>query len=586
MTEKRKGLTLLLTVLLACIFATGLYASGSQEEGAATEQSRQQQDSEESFTLKPSETVSISGAQWSPPKNFNPFMANPDCGTHALVFDPLFHYNIREGELEPWLAKSGEWKSEKVYEVTLRNGGEWTDGEAITVEDVVFTFEIAEQYKSIRYSSIWDWMESVEAVDENIIRFTFNTPRYHEWSYWLYMIPIAPEHIWADRSEEEILGASNEKGVFGGAYTFGRALDDKLIWKRNENWWGIDVFGKPAPKYVVYPLVYSNNVALGMTMKGEVDMCNNFLPGMEKIKDTYNLVTYYKDKPYNTASNVAVLFTNNQKPPLDDAAVRRAFAFAIDKSKIVDNVYGGQVQAADPTGLNLLSSWEDYRDADVVAESGFNYDPEEARALLDDAGIRDRNGDGFRENSDGSDIELTIIVPSGWTDWMESIERVSQDLEKVGIKARASFPDYGAYWDKVIKNDYDMAINNFNTRISSTPYTYWHCVGYDEVDREEVSYGNFGRYENQELFRLIDRFNETKVGSKQGMDIASRIQEILLDDMPSIPLWLNGTWSAASTSNWTNWPTEDNPTGIASGWTDYWQLGGLEALLALEPAEE
>jgi peptide/nickel transport system substrate-binding protein len=585
MTDLKKGLTVLLAVLMACTLAVGVFANGSQEKGATTDQPQKQQPSEETLTLKPSETVSISGAQWSPPKNFNPFMANPDCGTHALVFDPLFHYNIRTGELEPWLAESGEWKSGTVYEITLRSGGEWTDGEAITVEDVVFTFEIAEQYESIRYSAIWDWLESVEAVDEDTVRFTFSTPRYHEWTYWLYMIPIAPEHVWSGKSEEEILGASNENGVFGGAYTFGRALDDKLVWKRNENWWGTDVFGKPAPKYVVYPLVYSNNVALGMTMKGEIDMCNNFLPGLEKIKDTYNLVTYYEDEPYNTASNVAVMFINDQKPPMDKAAVRRAFAFAIDKSKIVNNVYGGQVQAADPTGLNLLSSWEQYRDEDVVEEHGVSYDPAQARSLLEQAGVKDRNGDGFRENADGSPIELSIIVPSGWTDWMQSIKMISQDLEKVGIKARATFPDYGAYWDKLISNDYDMAINNFNTRVSSTPYTYWHCVGYDEIDREEVTYGNFGRYENEELFSLIDEFNETKVGSSEGMEIASRIQEILLEDMPSIPLWLNGTWSAASKNNWTNWPTEDNPTGIACGWTDYWQLGGLEALLALEPAE-
>ena len=67
--------------------------------------------------------------------------------------------------------------------------------------------------------------------------------------------------------------------------------------------------------------------------------------------------------------------------------------------------------------------------------------------------------------------------------------------------------------------------------------------------------------------------------------ICSQIQELMLTEMPMIPLWYNGLWAQFSNSTWTNWPSEaaDSPHTLPSTWSGYWQMGGLLTLTALEP---
>jgi peptide/nickel transport system substrate-binding protein len=67
----------------------------------------------------------------------------------------------------------------------------------------------------------------------------------------------------------------------------------------------------------------------------------------------------------------------------------------------------------------------------------------------------------------------------------------------------------------------------------------------------------------------------------------SAIQELMLTEMPMIPLWYNGLWSQWSNANWTNWPVENSasPT-LPTTWSGYWQLGGLMTLINLEPVSQ
>jgi len=74
--------------------------------------------------------------------------------------------------------------------------------------------------------------------------------------------------------------------------------------------------------------------------------------------------------------------------------------------------------------------------------------------------------------------------------------------------------------------------------------------------------------------------NETR---KQ--EIASKIQRILLKDMPTVPLWHNGLWAQQTTNNWTNWPSEDKPYGVPVTWGNAYQLGMIDTLIGIKPAK-
>ena len=535
-------------------------------------------------TYERNETLFAGGGLWGPPTNWNPITPwSAMTGVVGLVYETLYMYNPFENELEPWLAVNGEWLDENTYQLELREGIKWTDGEKFDADDVKFTFDIADKYPGVHYSTMWEWLKEVEKVDDYTLKFHFEEPLYHEWSYNLWQLPMIPEHIWSKKTEEEILSGANENPIGTGCYLTESHGQDRQIFVRNENWWATDQLGlKPGPKRIVYIAVNNNSVALGMILKGELDISNFFLPGVPRLVQAYpNIHTFYDEPPYMLSDNTAFLFLNTTRKPLDDPEFRKALAFAINSDDIAKRVFENQVLTSNPLGYLPIDAWMQYYDEKVVEKYGFRYDPPEARRILAKAGYEDVNGDGYLEAPDGSEIKLSIIVPFGWTDWMESIKIIARNFNEIGINAEPLFPDYGRYQDELYGGDFDMAINNFNSNISNTVWTLYHWLFYPL--RERMTSGNFGRYDNPEIEELLHEFNRTPMDKHdEAQEILSRVQEIFLKDMPSIPLWYNGMWFQASTDVWTNWPSEDGPVHYPTTWAGKWQLGGVYMLCDLE----
>ena len=113
--------------------------------------------------------------------------------------------------------------------------------------------------------------------------------------------------------------------------------------------------------------------------------------------------------------------------------------------QILDKAYQGLVNKASPTGL--LPIWNKWVDKKVVKQYGFSYNVAKAKAILAAAGYKDTNGDGYVENKDGSQIDLKIICPNGWSDWMTSIQVIADSAKAVGIKITPEFPEYGTLVD-------------------------------------------------------------------------------------------------------------------------------------------
>ncbi|APT75935.1 ABC transporter substrate-binding protein [Marinitoga sp. 1137] len=537
-------------------------------------------------TFKREETFFFGGGLWSAPSNWNPLVpwaAVP--GTIGGIYETLFNYDPISNELVPWLAEKGYWKNDNQYYVKLRENIKWTDGEALTADDVVFTFEITKKNKGIPYASIWNWLDKVEKLSDYEVLFTFSEPRYHEWDYQLYQIAIIPEHIWSKYPVDSLMSLANENPIGSGMYMAESHTDDRMIFVRNDNWWGKDVFGLPAPKRLVELKIFSNNVALGMLMKGELDVSNFFLPGIPSIKRIYGIKTWFKDAPYMLSDNTALLFLNTKKKPMDDPKFRKALAYSINVAPIIRRVFEYQVEPANPVGFLPVDSWMKYYDKDVVEKYGFKYSPAEAKKLLDEAGYKDIDGDGFREMPNGDKISLTIIVPFGWTDWMESIKLIAADFEKIGIKTEPKFPDYSKYAEDMYSDGFDILLNNFGSNVTSTPWTYFNWLFESQQIKNEKAYGgNWGRYENEKLFSLVAEFNKTK-DLEKGKKIASEIEKIMLEEMPVIPVWYNGMWFQASEKYWTNYPDENQPYAWPSLWSGRWQIGGSMMILKLKPAK-
>jgi peptide/nickel transport system substrate-binding protein len=284
------------------------------------------------------------------------------------------------------------------------------------------------------------------------------------------------------------------------------------------------------------------------------------------------------------SGNTAWLVMNLTKAPMDDPEFRKALAYAIKVEDIVTKDYGNIVLPANSSGL--LPIWEKFIDQDVVDELGFSYDPEEAKSILAAAGYKDVDGDGFVEAPDGSTIALEIGVPNGWSDWMVAIQIISQNLQDVGINVEPVYPDYSALIADLYSGNFDMVINN-DQQMSNTVWTYYHFIFYHPIKEQMISgTGNYGRYENQEAFDLVDELDATPIDDVEGMQtIISELQRIQLTDMPIIPLWYNGAWAQTISTYWTNWPSsaEGAPKYVPATWNGYWNMGAVLMLSELEP---
>ncbi len=540
----------------------------------------------EATTFDRSETLYTSGTQWGPPSSWNPFnTGNYAMGTIGLCYETLFIYDPLTNEYIPWLAESGEWTDDTVYEVTIRDGITWADGEPLTAEDVKFTFEIGQEVP-VNISTVWDWLESIEQVDEHTLQFNFSETLYQQWGNTLYTTAIVPQHIWSEKSVEDITTGANENPVCSGPYAYESHDQSRMVWVKADNWWATDALGHDvAPTRIVDIVNGSNNVALGMVLQGGLDISNNFLPGIATLVDGgYGVQTYYPEPPYMLSANTAWLLLNNTVAPMDDVEFRRAMAYAINVDQIVEVVYGNIVQASDSTGL--LPIWDQYVDQDVVDELGFSYDPEQARQILANAGYTDTDGDGFVEGPDGSPIELTVIVPFGWSDWMEAARVISSSAQEVGINLQPEFPEYPQYLDQRNSGTFDAMVAN-DAQMSNTPWTYYNWMYQNPIeDIATLQNGNYGRYDNPEAFELVDQLDQVPVDDIDGMrEIMSQLQRMQLEDMPFIPLWYNGLWSQVNTTYWTNWPSsvEDANHYLPATWRGYWNMTSILMLTELEP---
>jgi len=490
-------------------------------------------------------------------RNFNPLLSTGGARWPAAagIYEPLAIYNRMRGEWVPWLATQWSWEvPAQVLRLELRSGVEWSDGAAFTAEDVVYTFELLAAQPALDAAGLWAFIEVVEQVGPREVRVRFQRP-YSPGFALVAGQPIVPRHVWSKVADP--VAFANPDPVGTGPFTEVRRFDPQ-VWElgRNERWWG----GAPAVEVLRFPAVGSNDQALLALVQGEVDWAGSFVPAVER--------TYASHDPehrrwwFPAVSDTVFLYPQTTRKGLDDPRVRRALSLAVDRERLVKVALHDYATPAGPTALS--DGYASWRRADLggVGEGWVRHDPAAAAALLDEAGYS-LGEDGRRRGPDGTPLELPLIGPAGWSDWVRAAQVIGRDLDALGVRAPVQGLDFPTWFDRVSRGDFALTLG---WSVSGpTPYPFYRALMGTGTVRPvgEPAPVNWHRYGDARADALLAEWEATDDPQEQRR-LSDALQGLFVEEAPAIPLFPTPSWGEADTSRFTGFPDPADPYAVLS----------------------
>lgn len=473
-------------------------------------------------------------------RNFNPYVGGR-IGA-KFIYEPLFVVNSLDGSETPFLGESYEFVDSSTIQVTLREGATWSDGEAFTADDVLFTFDLLKEFPALDGFGVWQRLSSVTA-DGSVVTFTLLAPDATAFRP-IEQTLIVPEHIWADIDDPTTF--TNEEPVGTGPFLAGDFAPNQYSIERNADYWQADTV---EIERIDFPA--SNTQA---------DIVNNGYDwGYAYISDVDN-VWVAPDSEHRSywfpPGGVIALYPNLSAGPLADVDVRRGISLAFDRDAIAGDAVEGYVDGAPQTGL-MLPGFADWTSPDIADGGIVTQDTDAALESFAQAGYTLQ--DGKLVDSSGAQLELSIMIANGYTDWLRAAQAMQQQLEQVGLLVTIDQPQEAGFYEAFNAGDFELAMGafggqgnlylDFNSLLSSY---YLKPVG------DSSATGNWERYSNPDVDAALEELKVTTDEERQ-KELGYEIQQAMYEDLPVIVLYYGGLWGIFDSSRFSGWPSEDDP---------------------------
>ncbi len=517
------------------------------------------------------ETLFIAGFQWGPPTNFNPFAGTPAFpvaqGQPELLFEALIRFNLLDGSLSPGLAKEVQQPDDNTFVLPLQDGTKWSDGSELTAEDVVFTLELGKPDSvSMPWSDLWKYADSVEATDPRTVTIKLKPTPYNPGivKASLTTALIVPKAYWSKIAADKVAAEANMQPLGSGPFKLDKADQTQVNLKRDDAYWGKQLFGTPAMATINHPIFKSNNDGDLKLESGEIDASQQFTAQIWKMWEDKKapVGTWLKQKPYYVPGNIPFLIFNVSKKGLDNPLVRRAIAYSIDYANIASTAMSDYSEPA-KASLIIPTGYESkFFDAAPAEADGWSYDKDKAIDILENELKAKKGSDGIYVLPDGTKLGgWRVQCPTGWTDWNTALEIVAKSAKAVGIGIDTYFPQQ-AQWQSAMQNgDFDLVMNGYNGVSPASPWIRFR----DALDDRGVNpigkraSWNYGRFSDDKVPALLD----TAAGAKDdatALKAYAELDKIYRENIPCIPLMYRPLdFYEFNQSNWENFPTEENP---------------------------
>ena len=482
------------------------------------------------------------------PANFNTFIGFWMIG---WVYDPLY---VRTPELEPIpaLATSATPSEDGLtWEITLREGVKWHDGEDFTVDDVIFSYNfltaaaLAPQLEAI---------ESMEAKGDYGLTLKLKEPKPFFLNEGLAQTYIMPEHIWKDQSPSS--GESIQfQGMIGtGAYRLVEVEPGQFYrFEANPDYYR----GEPRVKEMIAKIVLDQDQRFNQLRSGEADAVLSSVPPALAAEFEND-----EELKLSKGSNFAsfVFYTNGSREPFNNPAVRQAIAKAIDTKTLVEVVLLGQ-------GIELPLNWYNPELPWAISIPHL-FDPEAAAAELEAAGLVDSDGDGIREFN-GANTDFEILCDVNKTVEVRATELIVGWLADVGIGSHQVCQNLdttvAVIWPNFValpEPDYDMMIWLW----SSTPQAQRGFIRFlTNCDFNNIGSRNLTGICDEDWDALLAEFVSSPDPTRTE-ELSKQIQERFAENLPFIPLMSSNGIFAYRPAAYDGWVYMKG-TGIMTIWS-------------------
>ncbi|OJG92440.1 peptide ABC transporter peptide-binding protein [Enterococcus silesiacus] len=433
--------------------------------------------------------------------------------------------------------------------ITLKKDVKWSDGEPVTADDLIYPYEVIgnKDYTGIRYDDDFmnvvgmdeyhdgkaDAISGIKKVDDQTIEVTYKemNPGMLQLSGGVYTSAI-PKHVFKDipiKDQEKSDAVRKNPVTFGPYYMSKIVTGESVEYLPNEHYYQ----GKPkldkivftnvptasiveAVKAKKYDLVYSMPTDNYPTYK---DSEGYQMLGREELAYTYvgfKLGTYDKEKG-------EVIMNPDAK--MADVKLRQAMGYAMDNDAIGQKFYNGL-----RTGATTLIPpiFKTLHNTDV---KGYQYDLDKAKKILDDAGYKDTDGDGLRENPKGEKLQINFASMAGGETAQPLADYYLQQWKEIGLDVKLAtgrLIDFQAFYDKVKNDDPEIDVFQAAWSVNSAPSPaglYGRNAAFN--------YSRFASEENDKLLKAID--SKASFDDKKRKEAYDAWQKYMFEEAPVIP---------------------------------------------------
>ncbi len=476
--------------------------------------------------------------------SLNPFKlcCGADYEYLTLVYDLGIGFNNDDLTPAPMIVTS--WTPDATsmnWTLKVRDDATWNDGQPVTADDVAFTYSFIADNAMPYYKDYLPFSPTFEATDATTViwhstepTFAPTVPPY---------IPILPEHIWkqfntgdprnnpadAKANRKAAKEFANDNPVGSGPFTVTDRSEGQFThFHVRPDYW----MGQPKSLTDVVFKIYDSQEALAQALRtGEVDIVDDLSPTLyNSLEGKPNIGLQPADA--GCWGNLAFNFggqgpDDTHSPAVEDVRVRQAVSYAINREAIVDKVYQGTADV----GYSVLVPGKDAAwYTDIPPDLQFNYDPDKANQMLDDAGYLDTNGDGIREMPNGGEaLKWDILTISDVNGSVETGQLLKGYLADIGIGVKLVTVDEKKAGDLWYSGDWDAYVWDWcpdpDPDFMMSVFTTDQCLGWSDGCYSNPAFDKMYTEQRSEL----DRAKRKQIIDKMQLFLAKNVPTLVLN---------------------------------------------------------